>query len=72
LWADTPPGHFGLDALLVGFYRGKELRFAGSAHAGFDPSLRREVHDQIKHLEIAQCPFVNLPEPGLSGAMTAT
>jgi len=23
--------------------------------------MRREVHNQIKHLEIAQCPFANLP-----------
>ena len=24
--------------------------------------MRREVHDQLKHLEIAQCPFTNLPD----------
>jgi bifunctional non-homologous end joining protein LigD len=31
--------------------------------------MRREVHDQIKHLEIADCPFVNLPDkrPGALG-----
>lgn len=54
--------YLGLDALLVGFYRGKELRFAGSVRAGFNPAMRREVHDQIKHLEIAECPFANLPD----------
>jgi ATP-dependent DNA ligase len=51
----------GLDALLVGFYAGKELRFAGSVRAGFIPRTRREVHEKIKKLEIQQCPFVNLP-----------
>ena len=56
------PSYLGLDALLVGFYRGKELRFAGSVRAGFNPLSRREVHDQIKHLETADCPFVNLPD----------
>jgi ATP-dependent DNA ligase len=63
------PSDLGLDALLVGFYRGRELRFAGSVRAGFNPVSRREVHDQIKHLETAVCPFVNLPDkrPGAWG-----
>jgi bifunctional non-homologous end joining protein LigD len=56
------PSYLGLDAILVGFYRGKELRFAGSVRAGFNPPMRREVHSQIKHLEITQCPFSNLPD----------
>jgi bifunctional non-homologous end joining protein LigD len=56
------PSYLGLDALLVGFYVGKELRFAGSVRAGFNPPMRREVHDQIKHLQIAHCPFTNLPD----------
>jgi len=63
------PSYLGLDALLVGFYRGKDLRFAGAVRGGFNPSLRREVHDNIEHLEIATCPFVNLPDrhPGSFG-----
>jgi len=56
------PSHLGLDALLVGFYGGKQLRFAGAVRGGFTPSLRREVHEEIKHLEIIQCPFGNLPD----------
>lgn len=56
------PSDLGLDALLVGFCSGKELRFAGAVRAGFNPRTRREVHDQIKHLETADCPFVNLPD----------
>jgi bifunctional non-homologous end joining protein LigD len=56
------PSYLGLDALLVGFYRGKELRFAGAVRGGFTPSLRREVHERLKGLEIAKCPFVNLPD----------
>jgi ATP-dependent DNA ligase len=35
------PSYLGLDALLVGFYRGKDLRFAGAVRSGFNPSLRR-------------------------------
>jgi DNA ligase D-like protein (predicted ligase) len=56
------PSDLGLDALLVGFYQGKELRFAGSVRAGFIPRSRREVHEQIKSLEIQKCPFSNLPD----------
>ena len=56
------PSNLGLDAILVGFYQDNKLRFAGSVRAGFNPQSRREVHDQIKHLETGDCPFVNLPD----------
>ena len=42
----------GLDALLVGFYKGKRLYFAGAVRGGFNPVLRREVHAQV-HLDRA-------------------
>ena len=63
------PSYLGLDALLVGFYKGKELRFAGAVRSGFTPTLRREVQAKIGHLETAACPFVNLPDrrPGAWG-----
>jgi bifunctional non-homologous end joining protein LigD len=56
------PSDLGLDALLVGFYAGKELRFAGAVRAGFIPQTRREVHDKLKALAIQHCPFANLPD----------
>ena len=59
------PSRLGVDALLVGFYSGSELRFAGSVRAGFNPPMRRSVHDQIKGLETGKCPFVNLPDKRL-------
>jgi bifunctional non-homologous end joining protein LigD len=63
------PSYLGLDALLVGFYKDQKLHFAGAVRGGFNPVLRREVHDKIKHLEIAKCPFVDLPDrrPGSFG-----
>jgi bifunctional non-homologous end joining protein LigD len=63
------PSYLGLDALLVGVYRGKELHFAGSVRGGLTPPRRREIHDHVKALEIAECPFVNLPDkrPGAFG-----
>jgi DNA ligase D-like protein (predicted ligase) len=56
------PGTHGFDALIVGYYAGKDLHFAARVRAGFIPATRREVFAQIKHLKTARCPFVNLPE----------
>ena len=63
----TPGNPF--NALIVGFYRGKDLVFAGRVRAGFVPATRREVFAKIKGLKISKCPFVNLPEsaPGRWG-----
>jgi DNA ligase D-like protein (predicted ligase) len=63
----TPGNPF--DALIVGFYRGKDLMFAARVRAGFVPATRREVFAKLKGLEISKCPFVNLPEaaPGRWG-----
>lgn len=55
------PGSNGVDALLVGYYDGKDLRFAGKVRAGFTPHLRREVFAQLSALHIPGCPFVDLP-----------
>ena len=56
------PSYLGLDAVLVGFYRDKELCFAGAVRGGFTLASCREVHHTIKHLDIAPCPFANLPD----------
>ncbi len=57
----TPSG-LGIDAIIVGFYRGNDLIYAARVRAGFVPATRREVFNQIKGLKTAECPFVNLPE----------
>jgi DNA ligase D-like protein (predicted ligase) len=56
------PSHLGVDSLVVGFYRGKDLIYAGRVRAGLVPATRREVFDRIKHLKTPKCPFANLPE----------
>jgi DNA ligase D-like protein (predicted ligase) len=63
----TPGNPF--DALIVGFYRGKDLMFAGRVRAGFVPATRREVLAKLKRMKVPKCPFVNLPEkePGRWG-----
>jgi bifunctional non-homologous end joining protein LigD len=55
------PGPHGVDALLVGVFDGRALRFAGKVRAGFTPRLRREVAAALEPLEVARCPFVDLP-----------
>lgn len=56
------PSHLGIDAMVIGFYRGKDLLYAGRVRAGFTPRSRRTVYEKIKHLEIKACPFTNLPQ----------
>jgi bifunctional non-homologous end joining protein LigD len=55
------PGTHGVDALLVGYYESKGLRFAGKVRAGFTPHLRRHVCTQLEPLHTDRCPFVDLP-----------
>jgi bifunctional non-homologous end joining protein LigD len=57
-----PDGAASLDALLVGYYEGKELRFVGKVRAGLVPHVRREVSAGLKPLRVQHCPFVNLPD----------
>jgi bifunctional non-homologous end joining protein LigD len=69
-----PDGSKGVDALLVGYYEGRDLRFAGKVRAGLVPHVRRELLNKLKPLEIKECPFVNLPDAKSSrwgGGITA-
>ncbi|MCW5983560.1 MAG: non-homologous end-joining DNA ligase [Bryobacteraceae bacterium] len=50
------------DALIFGYYEGKKLLYAGRTRNGFTPALRDELYRRFRRLELAECPFVNLPE----------
>jgi bifunctional non-homologous end joining protein LigD len=50
------------DALIVGCYEGRELRYVSRVKAGFNPPLRRELYRLLALLETDRCPFANLPE----------
>lgn len=68
------PGPHGIDALLVGFFEGRQLHFAGRVRAGFTPHVRREVFAALEPLHAAKCPFVDLPNSKTShwgGGITA-
>jgi bifunctional non-homologous end joining protein LigD len=56
------PSTQGFDALIVGFYQGRDLCFAARVRAGFVPATRRAVFAKIKNLKTTICPFANLPE----------
>jgi ATP-dependent DNA ligase len=47
---------------MVGYYEGDQLLYSAKVRNGFVPRLRREVWQKLKGLEIADCPFANLPE----------
>jgi bifunctional non-homologous end joining protein LigD len=56
--------HFG--ALLVGFYEGKNLKFAGRVGTGFSEKVLRSLFDDLQKIRVESCPFSNLPAPGRS------
>ena len=56
------PGTHGLDSIIVGYYRSKELMYIATVRNGFVPATRRQIFGKLRPLEIAVCPFVNLPE----------
>jgi bifunctional non-homologous end joining protein LigD len=56
------PGMHPFESVLVGYYEGKKLMFAGKVRPGFTPATRAEMWKLIKADEIASCPFANLPD----------
>jgi DNA ligase D-like protein (predicted ligase) len=63
------PGDRGIDSLLIGFYRGRHLHYCASVRAGFVPTSRHALYEQLEPLITSRCPFVNVPErtPGRWG-----
>ena len=59
----TPPKssrpHFG--AILVGYYQGSELMYAGKVGTGFNRAQLKSLHDQFRRRAVKSCPFANLP-----------
>jgi len=50
------------DALIFGYYDGKDLIYVARTRSGFTRGLREELMRRFRQLEISDCPFVNLPE----------
>src|SRR5271157_6208097 len=51
-------------ALLVGFYEGKKLKFAGRVGTGFSEQLLSTLFSKLDKIRVEKCPFSNLPAPG--------
>jgi DNA ligase D-like protein (predicted ligase) len=50
------------DALIFGYYEGSKLLYVARTRNGFTPRLREDLLKRFRGLEIAECPFANLPE----------
>jgi DNA ligase D-like protein (predicted ligase) len=50
------------DAIVFGYYEGKELIYVARTRNGFTPATRLALFKRFAALEIADCPFANLPE----------
>lgn len=50
------------DALVFGYYEGTHLIYVARTRNGFTPSLRAQLMQKRRRLEISECPFANLPE----------
>ena len=48
-------------SLILGYFRGKELIFAGKVGTGFSEKVLREVHRKMTELRISESPFKELP-----------
>ena len=50
------------DALVFGYYEGGSLLYVSRTRNGFTPASREKLLKRFRPLEIARCPFANLPE----------
>jgi bifunctional non-homologous end joining protein LigD len=50
------------DALVFGYYEGKQLMYVARTRSGFAPASRQRLFEKFRGLEMPECPFVNLPE----------
>ncbi|MDB6003505.1 MAG: polymerase LigD, ligase domain protein [Prosthecobacter sp.] len=62
--------HFG--SLLIGYYDGKELTYAGKAGTGFTAKALSSVYEQMLALRVEKCPFKSLPIHGGRWGATLT
>ena len=56
-------GRSGFGALLVGYYEGADLRYAGRVGTGFDERTLADVYRQLQPLTGTGCPFRDAPPP---------
>jgi bifunctional non-homologous end joining protein LigD len=71
----TPPKNSRpyIGAILVGYYEGDRLMYAGKVGSGFDHARLKALHEDFQRRRVKDCPFANLPTPrsARGGGMTA-
>jgi bifunctional non-homologous end joining protein LigD len=60
--AGYTPGPRNFDAVIIGHYEDDRLIYVARTRNGFTPASREALFRRFKGLEVAQCPFANLPE----------
>ena len=60
--AGYTPSAKNFDALAFGYCRGTDLIYVARTRNGFTPASREQLYRRFRELELANCPFVNLPE----------
>jgi DNA ligase D-like protein (predicted ligase) len=66
-YTDPRGGRSGFGALLLGYYRGQNLAYAGKVGTGFDQDLLRRLGEKLARLETPVSPFAEdgLPRRGV-------
>jgi bifunctional non-homologous end joining protein LigD len=59
----------GIGALLLGYYRGDELIYAGRTGTGFTQESRRHLRKELDNLKTSQANFVEVPREARKGAI---
>ena len=62
-WSPSITGPRDLGALLVGYYDGGKLIYAGKVGTGFDTTTRRQMVARLQQLRRERSPFVEVPRP---------
>jgi ATP-dependent DNA ligase len=60
--ADTLRTAENFDAIFIGDYEVRALRYVGKVRAGFTRAVRAIVFERFQGLETKTCPFKNLPD----------
>lgn len=60
-FTEPSKGTYGVGALLLGYYRGGRLIYAGRTGTGFTQKIHRSLRDRLEGLRTKAAPFADLP-----------
>ena len=71
-YTDPQGSRIGFGALLLGYYDGDELCYAGKVGTGFDDALLERLGAKLESLERQSCPFAQVPSDAGKGTHWVT